>query len=135
MPAKDKYHDPVMRALGKEGWTITREQIRLDLQKRHFWVDLEAAQPDNAIVVLVEVKGFETTTSIVDYLYSAVGQYVLYRAIIESSDEPKPLFMAVPLNAYQGILSEKLGELAIEVLDIKLIVFDPEREVVARWIT
>ncbi len=27
MPAKDFYHDTVIHALNKDGWTITREQV------------------------------------------------------------------------------------------------------------
>lgn len=40
MPAKDKYHDVVIRALQKDGWIINDEQYILITQKRLLWIDL-----------------------------------------------------------------------------------------------
>ena len=42
--------------------------------------------------------------------------------------------MAVPLAAYEGVLSEEIGQLAIGKLGIRLIVFDPKRQEIVKWI-
>ena len=63
MPAKDKYHDTVVIALEKAGWTIADEQILLAIDNRHLWVDIQASKEDEARVILVEVKGFEAIPS------------------------------------------------------------------------
>jgi hypothetical protein len=34
MPAKDRYHDVVVRALRKAGWTILEEQVALSMPRR-----------------------------------------------------------------------------------------------------
>ena len=39
MPAKDYYHDTVKRALVKDGWIITREQVLFVIADRHVRID------------------------------------------------------------------------------------------------
>ncbi len=45
-----------------------------------------------------------------------------------------PLYLAVSGAAYQGFLSELMGQSAIQEGHILLVVFDPEREEIIRWI-
>jgi hypothetical protein len=134
MPAKDKYHDTVVRALEKEGWVVT-SQYEIVIGERRLWIDIRAAKESERIAILIEVKGFEGKGSQVEYLTSAVGQYVVYRAIIESSEGPLPLYLAVPLQAYEGIFAEPLGQLVVQNLNIVMIVFDPEHEEIVVWKT
>jgi hypothetical protein len=110
MPAKDKYHQTVKNALAKAGWDVDPKEVLLELEKRHFWIDIRAKKQNENRIIMVEVKVFEKMPSPVEYLMSSVGQYVVYRAIIEASDNPQPLYMAVPFSTYQtGILSEAIG--------------------------
>jgi hypothetical protein len=44
------------------------------------------------------------------------------------------LFLAVPISAYNGILSELLGVLARQTFQVKLVVFDPNRMEVIQWL-
>jgi hypothetical protein len=74
VPAKDRYHDTVVRALTKTGWVVTVQQVAIALPGRRLWVDLRAARESDRLVVLIEVKSFERTPSPVDYLAAAVGQ-------------------------------------------------------------
>jgi ribulose bisphosphate carboxylase small subunit len=74
MPAKDRYHDTVVRALIKDGWTIASEQVRLRVPGRRLWVDIRAVKADASVSILVEVKGFENAPSQVEYLAGAVGK-------------------------------------------------------------
>lgn len=133
MPAKDRLHDTVVRALQKEGWS-TKDQIEIVIRKRRLWIDIRAIHANQTYMVLLEVKGFERMPSPIEYLALAVGKYVLYRAALERSSVTHPLYMAVPLSAYRGILSEPIGQVIRKREAIKLMVFDPETEEIVQWI-
>lgn len=136
MSAKDKYHDAVIHALQKAGWQIVSQQERIRIDKRGVFIDIRAVRGDDTVIVqiFVEVKGFENMPSAVEYLESTVGQYVLYRAILETKQSDAALYLAVPEAAYRGILSEEIGQIAIHKLNIKLIVFDTTTEEIVLWI-
>jgi len=134
VPAKDRYHNAVVRALLKAGWVITDEQVAVILGERRLWIDIEAVKASDRLAILVEVKGFENMPSPVEYLAEAVGKYVLYRAALDYGEVATPLFMAVPTVAYAGILSEDIGQQAIARVGINLIVFDPMMEEIVQWI-
>jgi hypothetical protein len=133
VPAKDFYHETVKRALIKDGWAIDDEQVRLKIGSRNLWIDLQASQADGSLAVLIEVKGFENSPSSVDELSDAVGQYMMYSVVLAARQIPTPLYLAVPVAAYQKIWSESLGQEIIQRLGIKLLVFDPTEKVIARW--
>lgn len=42
MPARDRYHDEVRRALIADGWQVTDDPLRLRWGKRDLFVDLGA---------------------------------------------------------------------------------------------
>jgi hypothetical protein len=134
VPAKDRYHDVVVRALQKDGWTIVAEQIALSMPARRLWIDIRAQKEAQNALILVEVKGFETLASAVAYLADAIGQCVLYQAILEYVGITDPLYMAVPAAAFAGILGEEIGRQAIRKAQIRVIVFDAEQEEIVRWI-
>jgi len=133
MPAKDRYHDAVVRALVKNGWTITTEQMLVRFVERRLWIDIQAAKASEQLVIVVEVKGFESMPSLVDYLADAVGKYVIYLCALDYARLDARLYMVVPIVAYEGILNEEIGRRAIRKANIDIMVFDPEREEVIRW--
>jgi len=134
LPVKDHDHHTVIRALVKDGWTITGEQVKLIVEDRYLFIDIEATQSSSRSVVLIEVKQLAEATSLVEVLANAVGKYLLYRWALDESGASTPLYLAVSQTAYKGILSEKIGMLAIEQGKIALLVFDPEREEIVQWI-
>lgn len=127
MPSKDSTHEAVVQSLIKDGWTIADEQVGLRVDKRRLWIDIQASKEISNITMLVEVKGFVDKSQI-DYLHSPIGQYVIYRAVIEATSLGQPLYMAIPLDAYEGIFSEEIGQIIIQKIGLKLIVFDVEKE-------
>lgn len=66
MPAKDRYHDAVVRALIKAGWRVTDEQVTLAFGQRFLWVDIQAESRLRGVAILVEVKQIEDAASPVD---------------------------------------------------------------------
>lgn len=131
MPARDKYHNTVIHALEKDGWLIVRQQVLITIGKRHLWLDLKAERDGQSIYV--EVKGFETDYSLVDYLYASIGQCVTYLATIDHLKLGVPFYLAVPQKALNGILNEVIGQIAVQRAGIQLMRFDIEREEIVQW--
>ena len=136
MPAKDTYHDAVRSALIKDGWTITDDPFRLVLGERDFYVDLGAervvAAEKAGRRIAVEIKSFLGASQIRD-LELALGQFLLYRSILEEQDPDRVLFLAIP-DEPAGILDESVGKLLIAKQLVQAMVFDPQKEEILRWI-
>ena len=134
MPARDRYHDVVVRALRKAGWTILAEQVAVSMPTRRVWIDIRASKNPDTFAILVEVKGFERLAAPVAYLADTIGQCVLYQTILEYAGVTDPLYLAVPAAALTGILGEELGQQLIRRTQVRLVLFDPVQEEIIRWI-
>jgi hypothetical protein len=124
----------VKRALEKDGWSIVREQFFVGVSTRNLWIDIQASKNEASSLILVEVKGFESSASVVEQLSHAIGQYMVYRAALRANSLDIPLYLAVPLDAYGGIFNESLGIAVLEETGALLMVFDPVSEEVIQWI-
>jgi hypothetical protein len=135
MPAKDTYHDAVRCALVKDGWTITDDPFRLVWGKLDFYVDLGAerivAAEKAGQRIAVEVKSF-LGASPMHELEVALGQFSLYRSILEEQEPDRVLYLAIPADPAE-ILDEPVGQLLIAKHLIRAVVFDPQREEILRW--
>jgi hypothetical protein len=136
MPAKDKYHDQMVNALKNDGWRIERENVVIGDENRQLFVDILAKREKDGIkeAVLVEVKVFEGIKSSMTYLEKAVGQYMLYLAFLDYMDESIPLYLAIPSTVYNELFSENIVNYAVQYLHIKMVIFDPAKEVIVKWI-
>ncbi|MCI0698878.1 XisH family protein [candidate division KSB1 bacterium] len=137
MPAKDIYHDVVKNALVKDGWTITHDPYRLSVGKKDLYVDLGAervlAAEKAGQKIAVEVKSFVGESEI-DDLEKAIGQYVMYRAILAEKEPNRLLYLAVPQDIIQDIFEEPLGKILLKHSLAQVIGFDPKTEVIIQWI-
>ena len=68
MPRYDLYHEPVKRALVKDGWAITADPFTLEYKELRVLSELE----------------------------KAIGQYGLYRSLLRRLEPERELFLAVP---------------------------------------
>lgn len=137
MPAKDFYHDTVKKSLIKDGWTITDDPFRLKWGSRELFVDLGitkliSAQKTNQKII-VEIKGFTNPSPIAD-LEQALGQYMVYKAILEEIEPKCLLYLAIRKTTYGAIFSEPIGDLIVKKYELNLIIFDPKKEEVFKWI-
>lgn len=136
MPAKDIYHNTVKNALIKDGWTITHDPLRFRWGNDLLYVDqgaeqlLTAKKEDRKIAV--EIKSFISYSNIAD-LGNALGQYILYRNIIEELEPDWTLYLAVHEEVFATIFEESLGQMLIHKNHLKLLVFDRTEEVIAKW--
>lgn len=138
MPARNIYHDAVAHALTADGWTITDDPLTLSYGGRDLYVDLGAERATigaerNGERIAVEIHSFLNPSPVRD-LEEAVGQYDIYRSILTDTGSDRLLFLAVPEHVHEGILAERLGQLIITRLQLRLIVFDGQRERIVQWI-
>lgn len=138
MSARNIYHDAVIRALTADGWTITDDPLRLSYGGKDVFVDLGAEK--SAIgaekagrKIAVEIQSFLGDSPVND-LHRAVGQYEVYRMLLEATDPDRAIFLAVPGRVHEEFLSEKFGRLIVGGLRLRLLTFDEEREVILQWI-
>ena len=137
MPAKDIYHEIVKNALIKDGWTITDDPLKLTIGSRSLYVDLGAekllAAQKNDQKIAVEIKSFLSPSPIND-LENALGQYILYQNILQSTDAERILYLAIRTEIYNDLFTEPIGQLLLKNQQIKLIVFNPEIQELVKWI-
>ncbi|MGK7892653.1 MAG: element excision factor XisH family protein [Xenococcus sp. (in: cyanobacteria)] len=137
MPAKDIFHDIVIIALKKDGWQITDDPLRLKWRLRELFVDFGAkkliAAQKGETKIAVEIKSFIGKSPIYE-LENALGQYILYRNILEETEAERLIYLAVRKSTYEEIFSEPIGVMIIQKNQLRLLVFDDEQEEVIQWI-
>lgn len=138
MSAKDLYHDTVIQALITDGWEITDDPFVLSYGGRELYVDLGAqkraiAAQKGERKIAIEIKSFLKPSPVRD-LEEAVGQYGVHQSILTEIAPERILYLAVPKRSYESIFTEKLGQLIIKSLQIKLLVFDEEQMRIVQWI-
>jgi hypothetical protein len=135
--ARDIYHDTVKRALQKDGWTITHDPFPLKIGKKRLSVDLGAERlisAENATrKIVVEVKSFVGQSDVKD-LEQALGQYVLYRQILDEMGDVRILYLAVSQLTFNSVFTIELGQVLLKNQIVKLVVFDDESEAIVGWI-
>jgi len=137
VPAKDIYHDTVKLALQKDGWTITHDPFPLQIGKKRLSADLGA---ERLIIaerelqrIVVEVKSFVGQSDVKD-LEQALGQYVLYRQVLNEMGVDRSLYLAVSQATFNSVFTIELGQVLLKNQIIKLIVFDDDHEEIVQWI-
>ncbi|MGK7876992.1 MAG: XisH family protein [Xenococcaceae cyanobacterium] len=137
MPAKDIYHDCVKNALIKGGWNITHDPFKLEIGKKDLYIDLGATQLIAATKaerkIAVKIKSF-IGRSDVDDLEKALGQYVLYFDILEDFESERILYLAIRLTTFEDLFEEPIGKIILKKRRVKLIVFEPNKEEILKWI-
>jgi len=137
MSAKDLYHDNVVNALVKEGWTITHDPLRINFLNVELLIDLGAerviAAERNDERIAVEIKSFISGSAISQF-HLALGQYLDYYEGLLHEDPERTLYLAVPLTAYDDFFRSPFGQHMTQRYQIKLMVYDEEGEVIVTWL-
>ena len=135
MSRRDIYHNTVKQALIQEGWTITHDPYMFQSEPE-LSTDIGAekiiAVEKQHEKILVEIKSFLNVSQVTD-LEKAMGQYILYRRLLKKQEPERKLYLAVPTHAFEGIFSQQVGLIAIEELDMTLIVFSVSGEEKLLW--
>jgi hypothetical protein len=138
MPARNRYHRQLRRALENDGWTITHDPLHLKFGGRDMLVDLGAerllAAEKAEQRVAVELHSFVGPSEVED-LQKAVGQFTLYEMVLARTDPERKLFLAVSHLTFDNLFQEPLGQLLIDGGPLRLVVFDPFQEELRQWIS
>jgi hypothetical protein len=139
MPAKDIFHESFVRALEKDGWTITDDPLTFRVMDTDLLIDIGAerlvgAERGNERIA-VEIKSFVSKSSVQD-LKEATGQFVLYAQALKRSpaNADRTLLLAVRLPIYVALFENGIGKILLESDTLQLVVFDADREEINRWI-
>jgi XisH protein len=139
VPQRDRYHEALKSALIKAGWTIQNDPLHLKWGKRDLYVDLSAERllvAERGIEkIAVEIKTFGGVSEVTD-LQQAFGQYLMYLAVLSRVYPGWKLYLAVHEDVFVDLFEDDpLGQLLLEEYQPLLIVFNPNQEVIVRWIT
>ncbi|HAZ46268.1 MAG TPA: fatty-acid oxidation protein subunit alpha [Cyanobacteria bacterium UBA11369] len=138
MAAKDRFHEAVKRGLQKEQWLITHDPLTLEFSEDdEVEIDLGAEQLLGAEKglkkIAVEVKSFLSESALYDF-HRALGQFLNYRLVIEAIEPERILYLAVPIAAYESFFKRELPQASVRRYQVKLIVYDPVKEAIVKWI-
>ncbi len=137
MPPKDLFHDAVKRALEKDGWTITREQMPLSFDLGDMYIDIGAEKIVEAQrgsdKIAVEIKSF-VRASVISEFHTALGQFLNYKFALSEQEPERELYLAVPIDTYSSFFTIRLVQSAIKTYALKLIIYNPNLEEIVQWI-
>ncbi|WP_404788983.1 element excision factor XisH family protein [Altericista sp. CCNU0014] len=137
MPAKDLFHDCVKVALIRDGWQISHDPYSLKIGKKDLFVDLGAEKlitaEKDSVKIAVEIKSFVSPSEIQD-LENALGQYILYQNVLQKIEPDRILYLAIREAVFHKLFEQEVGQILLENKVLKLLAFNPETEVIAKWI-
>lgn len=137
MPAKDIFHDRVKYALLNDGWYISHDPYSLKVGKKDLFIDLGAEKLLTAErgveKIAVEIKSFVGASEIKD-LEIALGQYILYQNILARLEPERLLYLDIRETSFAKVFEQEVGKILLENKVLKLLVFNPETEVITQWI-
>lgn len=137
MPKLDIIHNAVKSALIKDGWLVTDDPYVIQYRRTVLYADLGAERPiaveRNGQKLVVEVKSFVGASKIQD-LKEALGQYDIYRYLLEEIAPDRKLYVAVNKVAYNTFFAQDVTQLILNKHRLPVIVVDIETEEILQWI-
>ncbi len=137
MPAADYIHDAVKTALVKDGWTITDDPFTIKYEDVTLYADLAAERTLAALRaerrIVVEIKSFLGPSLYHDW-EQALGQYEVYRRLLQVTDPGRELFLAVASAVFHDFFQRKSVQLVVGMAQIKIVVIRLETQEVEQWI-
>jgi hypothetical protein len=125
-------------ALEKDGWIITDDPLFLRLGEAKIYIDLGAEKLLAAIKadqkIAVEIKTFIDVSPMFAF-HVAIGQFINYQVALDQLDPSRILYLAVPEVIYQTFFQSILVQSVIEKYHINLIIYDPEQEIIVKWLS
>ncbi len=137
MPARDIYHHTVRRASEKSGWQVTADPYLLKAGTISMYIDLGAerllAADNGEEKIAVEVKCFLQASDLAEF-HSALGQFMNYKLALQKQEPDRVLYLAIPKETYDSFFALSFIQEVLQQYQVKLIVFQPDNEVIAQWI-
>jgi hypothetical protein len=134
--AKDLFHNAVKAALLKEDWEITADPLKIKIDGVKLEIDLAAdrvlAAEKSGQKIAIEIKSFLNNSTITDF-HAALGQFLNYRLGLEMTDSDRVLYLAVPQDTFDSFFQERFVQGAIKLHQLRLLVYDSDKEVIVLW--
>ena len=138
MSRRDDLHFPLRRTLEKDGWIITSDPLILVLGDTLLKADLGAEKLFTAEKegrkIAVEIKDFDAS-SVISELEKTMGQLQLYQWALEEQEPERQLFLAISQSVYTSQFQRPIFQIAIQRNKINLLIYNPDQEVIVKWIT
>lgn len=138
MPAKDKFHQIVVIAMQKEGWTITHDPYPLQAGSFDLAIDLGAekivAATKEGKKIAVEIKSFLGASKISEF-YGALGQFITYRAALKIQEPERTLHLAIPKDTYEKFFRTIFIQDLIVQNQLNLMIYNIKTETIEQWTT
>ncbi|MBZ0288880.1 MAG: hypothetical protein K8I30_14785 [Anaerolineae bacterium] len=134
--ALDSCHEQVVNALHKAGWDVYPKIFYIETEEMIVNPDIQARRQTNGSssqIVVIEVKCFADEDADQDELYRAIGQYLIYRNVLQVKSISATLYLAIPDQAYQRLFIGAIVSATINESKINLIVVDVDREEIIQW--
>jgi XisH protein len=84
--------------------------------------------------IAVEVKSFLERSSAISEFHTALGQFINYRGALRRLQPERVLYLAVPLTTYKTFFQLDFPKDMISENQLKMLVYDVEKEVIFKWI-
>ncbi|MFM7448831.1 MAG: XisH family protein [Leptolyngbyaceae cyanobacterium] len=137
MPAKDIYHEAVKRALVKDGWTITADPYIIKYEDAELYADLAAqktiAAERQGQKIVVEIKSFIGKSPMTDF-HNALGQYIVYRNLLQLTEPNYQLFLAIDDITYSDFFQRLSIQVIIQQNRLQLLITNISQEQIEQWI-
>lgn len=137
MPKLDIIHNAVKNALLKDNWVITADPYVIQYRRTVLYADLGAERPmaveRQGQKLVVEVKSFVGASKIQD-LKEALGQYDIYRYLLEEIAPDRKLYIAISNIAYKAFFTQDVTRLILNKHQLPIIVVETETEEILQWI-
>ena len=137
MPRLDIIHNAVKNALMKDDWLITDDPYVIQYRRTVLYADLGAERPiaveRDGQKLVVEVKSFIGASKIQD-LKEALGQYDIYRYLLEETAPDRKLYIAISKVAYNTFFTQDVTQLILNKHQLPIIVVNIETEEIMKWI-
>ncbi|MGH9840025.1 MAG: element excision factor XisH family protein [Blastocatellia bacterium] len=123
-----------------DGWRISHDPFPITYEGTTVSTDLGAERTVGAggqriavEIIAVEVKDFDSRAFFSDF-EKALGQFRLYRALLKRIDPDRVMFLAIRKETYNTFFKLPAIQVVLDEDEIRLIVFDEQREEVVQWI-
>lgn len=115
---------------------ITADPLKIKIDGVKFEIDLAAetvmAAEKEDRKIAVEIKSFLNPSTITDF-HAALGQFLNYRLALQMTEPDRELYLVVPFETFTSFFQERFIREAVNLYQIKLAVYEPEKEVIIEW--
>lgn len=83
--------------------------------------------------IAVEVKRFISGSAISEF-HKPLGQFINYRTALSQKEPDRIMYLAFSNTIYETFFILELIQIIIKTQNIKLIIYNPNREEISQWI-